>query len=90
MTVDVATYDPRPQDEDRYLTAIARRNTTWARWREAEDVLADAQARDAGRGLADLRPHVAFANAAQHDHEHAQRDLDRAREWLRSQRRGAA
>lgn len=82
-------YDLRQWDEDRYLTAIARRNTTWARWRQAEDVLADARAREDGRGLADLRVHVAFLNAAQSDHEHAERDLVRARVWWRAQRREA-
>jgi len=32
-------YDPAPKDDDRYETAIARRNTAWARWRDAADLL---------------------------------------------------
>lgn len=71
--------------DEAWDAAIARRNITWARLREAEDVLRGAEA--VAGPQADLRPHRAFYNAAQRDYEYAARDLIRARVWHRAARR---
>lgn len=84
--LDVERYSPAAEDEDRYLAAIARRNTTWARWQDARDLLAIARDEI---GFHDLRPYVANANQAQDDYEHAARDLVRARAWFGAARRTA-
>jgi hypothetical protein len=65
-------FDPRPVDDARYETAIARRNTAWANYREARRRL------DAVRS-GDLRPYIADLNQTQHDYEHAATDLIRER-----------
>lgn len=63
-------------DLDRYETAIARRNTTWAAWRGAVELLRLREA----QGF-DPIPYRRNANEAQHDYEYAARDLVRARVW---------
>lgn len=73
--------------ERRYLNAIARRNTTWAYWRDALQLLEVAESRYEG---AELTPYRRNANEAQHDHEHAVRDLVRARVHWRADRQAAA
>jgi hypothetical protein len=72
-------FDPRPADDARYETAIARRNTTWAHWQEARALLEAVRAR--GVIDPDLRPYIGNLNEAQHDYEWAERDLvyERAR-----------
>ena len=84
MTVDVTAYDPRHEDEARYMTAIARRNTAWARWQDALALLEEARARG------DLRPYVQNVNETQDEYEHAVHDLVRARVWYRNARAVAA
>jgi hypothetical protein len=62
--------------ETRYLAAIARRNTSWARWQDALTLL--ALARDE-IGFHDLRPYIRDVNDAQDAYEWAARDLVRER-----------
>jgi restriction endonuclease Mrr len=64
-------FDPRPADEDRYLRAIARRNTAWANYREARELLEAATA----RGYSDLTAWIRNVNETQHEWEWAERDL---------------
>lgn len=74
-------FDPRPADDARYETAIARWNTTWFYWQEAQDLLA---AVDAAGGPRDRRPYVQNLNAAAGDYERASYDLIRERvRWER-------
>lgn len=88
MSVDIAAYDPRREDERRYLTAIARRNTAWARWQDALVLLAIARDEIS---FDDLRPYVRNVNETQHEYEHAERDLARARvHWQTASARAAA
>lgn len=71
--------------DDRYLTAIARRNVTWARWKDAEALLAIARDEI---GFADLRPYVRNVNDAGRDYEQARTDLIRARVHRKAERAG--
>lgn len=81
MTVTVTDYDPRPHDQDRYLDAIARRNSAWAAWREALRRLEAIR-------VSDPRPFVRDVNDTQQEYEHAAKDLARARvRWLAEARR---
>lgn len=80
---DVTTLSDR-YSEEAYLAAIARRNITWCRWREADELLIEATLADRGRGLADLRPYVQWLNSTQNDYEHAARDLIKARVFWRA------
>lgn len=68
-------------DEGQYLNAIARRNTTWARMRDAEVLLAIA--RDEIR-FHDLQDYIRNFNDCQYDYEHAHRGLIRARVSFRA------
>ncbi len=67
--------------DDRYLTAIARRNLLWCRWRDAV-VVWEAAGRPTGAVLGAV-------NDAQHAYEWAVRDLVRARVWWRAERAAA-
>ena len=80
MTVDVARYSPAAADEARWLNAIARRNTAWAHYAAADDLLEAAIATGLREGLA---PYIRNLNATQHDYEGAKRDLIRERVWRR-------
>lgn len=67
---------------DRYLSAIARRNTTWTRYQDAKALL--AMARDE-IGFYNLQPYIINVNETQYEYEHAGRDLVRARVWFRAE-----
>jgi hypothetical protein len=67
-------YNPAPVDVARYETAIARRNTAWAHWREAADLLAAAGLRGA-----DTREVTRNYNDCLDDYERARADLIRER-----------
>lgn len=75
-------FDPRPADDARYETAIARRNTTYVYWREAQELLEEVRRRP----LHDTRPYVQNLNAAAGDYERACYDL--IREKVRWERDG--
>lgn len=64
-------FDPKPADDARLETAIARRNTTYVAYREAHDLLEAAEA----RGYLDVSEWVRNLNQAQSDYEWAERDL---------------
>jgi hypothetical protein len=68
-------FDPRPGDNARYETAIARRNTAWVAYHEAQALLESAER----RGYLDVGDWIRNLNETQHDYEHAERDLVRAR-----------
>lgn len=69
--------------DDRFETAIARRNVTWAHYQAACAELAIARDEI---GFYDLRPYVRAVNSAQDAYEWAQRDLVRARALWRAER----
>lgn len=74
-------FDPRPADEARYETAIARRNTAWSHYRTARELLETVQARPGY----DCRPFVQNLNQTQHEWEWAEFDLIRERvRWERA------
>lgn len=75
-------FDPRPADDARYETAIARRNETWLHWRKADELLAEADA----KGVRDRRPYVHYHNETLRDYERASYDL--IREKVRWEREG--
>jgi hypothetical protein len=68
-------FDPKPADDARYETAIARRNTAWAAHHEARGLLESAEL----RGFLDLGEWIRNLNQAQSDYEWAERDLIRER-----------
>ena len=79
-----ASFDPRPDDDARYETAIARRNRAHVAYREATGLLDAVVAR--GVRDPDLRPYIGNVNETQRDLEHAERDLIRARVVWREHR----
>lgn len=64
-------YDPRPGDEARLDSAIARRNTAWAHYEAAASMLKAARKAEHPH----LRDFVRNYNQTQHEWEWAVRDL---------------
>lgn len=73
--------------DERYETAIARRNIAWARWQDALAALAIV--RDE-LGFREVRAEIREVNSAQADYEWRQRELIRERVIWRNSARAAA
>ena len=84
VTALAASFDPRPDDDARLETAIARRNRAHVNYREATGLLDAVVAR--GVRDPDLRPYIGNVNETQHELEWANIDLIRERVVWREHR----